>query len=44
MEESKKQRFKRIAVSRIKAVNDAVTQMKIELDGKSKKKEGFNFD
>ena len=28
----------------IKAVNDAVAQMKIELDGKSKKKEGFNFD
>ena len=74
MDESKKQRFKRIAVGRvnkavksielignlgntslyestpqdrkkiIKAVNDAVTQMKIELDGKSKKKEGFNFD
>jgi len=74
MNENKKQRFKRLAVSRvnkavksielignlgntslyestpeerkkiIKAVNDSVVQMKIELDGKSKKKDGFNFD
>jgi hypothetical protein len=74
MNENKKQRFKRLAVSRvnkavksielignlgntslyestpeerkkiIKAVNDSVVQMKIELDGKSKKKDGFHFD
>ena len=28
----------------IKAVNDSVAQMKIDLDGNSKKREGFNFD
>ena len=28
----------------IKAVNDAVAQMKIDLDGNSKKREGFKFD
>ena len=28
----------------IKAINDSVAQMKIDLDGNSKKREGFNFD
>ena len=28
----------------IKAVNDSVAQMKIDLDGNSKKREGFKFD
>lgn len=28
----------------IKAINDSVTQMKIDLDGISKKREGFKFD
>ena len=28
----------------IKAINDAVAQMKIDLDGNSKKREGFKFD
>lgn len=28
----------------IKAINDSVTQMKIDLDGTSKKREGFKFD
>jgi hypothetical protein len=28
----------------IKAINDATTQMKIDLEGSSKKKEGFKFD
>jgi len=28
----------------IKAINDATTQMKIDLEGSSKKKDGFKFD
>jgi len=28
----------------IKAINDSVAQMKIDLDGNSKKREGFKFD
>lgn len=28
----------------IKAINDSVVQMKIDLDGNSKKREGFKFD
>ena len=28
----------------IKAINDAVAQMKIDLDGNTKKREGFKFD
>ena len=28
----------------IKAINDAVAQMKIDIDGNSKKREGFKFD
>jgi len=28
----------------IKAINDSVAQMRIDLDGNSKKREGFNFD
>ena len=28
----------------IKAINDATNQMKIDLEGSSKKKEGFKFD
>ena len=28
----------------IKDINDAVAQMKIDLDGNSKKREGFKFD
>ena len=28
----------------IKAINDSVAQMKIDLDGNSKKRDGFKFD
>ena len=28
----------------IKAINDSVAQMKIDLDGNTKKREGFKFD
>ena len=28
----------------IRAINDSVAQMKIDLDGNSKKREGFKFD